>query len=159
MLDIIAIISDAAGINGMVEGQIMDMQSESTSCSNIEYLKEMHKLKTGKMIMASVATGAVSVGAEKEKIDALLTYAEKTGLAFQVTDDILNIEGNPKIMGKATGSDAANHKLTFPGLIGLEESKKYADKLIKEAIRALEQFDTDARPLYAIGEYILKRNR
>ncbi len=159
LLDIIAIISDAAGINGMVEGQMMDMQSSSLEINDLEYLEKMHKLKTGKMIKASVAAGAVSVGAKKENINALLTYAEKIGLAFQVTDDILNIEGDPEIMGKSAGSDAINNKLTFPGLIGLEESKKYADKLIAEAIEALKIFKEKAIPLQAISEYILKRRK
>ena len=189
LLDIIAIISDAAGVNGMVEGQMMDMQSElmpdnchkadpvSTGThpakrhktdettydllhvNSLEYLKKMHLMKTGKMIMASVAAGAVSIGAGKRELDALMIYAEKTGLAFQVTDDILNIEGDPEIMGKAKGSDAANHKLTFPGLIGLEESKKYAQKLVNDAVNALEIFKENGLPLKAIAQYILKRQK
>ncbi len=159
LLDIIAIISDAAGVNGMVEGQMMDMQSELLPDKNLEYLKTMHLMKTGKMIMASVAAGAVSIGAGEKELDALMTYAEKTGLAFQVTDDILNIEGDPEIMGKAKGSDAVNHKLTFPGLIGLEESKKYAKKLVNDAVKALEIFKKDGIPLKAIAQYILKRQK
>ena len=159
LLDLIAIISEAAGTNGMVEGQMMDMQSEFPACADLEYLEKMHRLKTGKMIKASVVSGAVSVKADKKKIDALLIYAEKTGLAFQVTDDILNIEGDPKIMGKAAGSDAMNHKLTFPGLIGLEKSKKYAQELINEAVEALGIFQGKALPLQSIAEYILTRKK
>ncbi len=159
LLDIIAIISDAAGVNGMVEGQMMDMQSELMPDKGLEYLETMHLMKTGKMIMASVAAGAVSVGAGKKELDALMIYGEKTGLAFQVTDDILNIEGDPEIMGKAKGSDAVNHKLTFPGLIGLEESKKYAQKLVNDAVNALEIFKKDGIPLKAIAQYILKRQK
>ncbi len=159
LLDIIAIISDAAGVNGMVEGQMMDMQSESIPDKNLEYLKTMHRMKTGKMIMASVAAGAVSIGAGQKEQNALMIYAEKTGLAFQVIDDILNIEGDPEIMGKAKGSDAVNHKLTFPGLIGLEESKQYAKKLVNEAVNSLEIFREKAFPLRAIAQYILKRQK
>ncbi len=159
LLDLIAIISDAAGVNGMVEGQMMDMQSGSMADNSLGYLKKMHLLKTGKMIMASVAAGAVSIKAKKKEIDALMIYAEKTGLAFQVTDDILNIEGNPEIMGKSAGSDALNHKLTFPLLIGLEESKQYAQKLVRDAVKSLEIFKENALPLQAIAQYILKRQK
>ncbi len=159
LLDLIAIIATAAGVNGMIQGQMMDMQSESLPCTDLEYLKKMHRLKTGKMIRASVVSGAVAVGADKEKIYSLAVYAEKAGLAFQVTDDILNIEGDPEIMGKPAGSDAMNHKLTFPGVIGLEESKRYADKLVNEAIEVLGIFRTKALPLQAVAEYILTRKR
>ena len=167
LMDIIGMISDAAGINGMVEGQIMDMaatlpcsdESALPPCDLLDYLKTLHRLKTGRMILVSVECGAVSVNGGPELIAPLSAYAEKIGLAFQVTDDILNVEGDPLIMGKAAGSDALNEKLTFPSLLGLEESKKYAAKLVHEAVSALETFDDNALPLRAIAEYILKRKR
>ena len=96
------------------------------------------------MIRASVVAGALSVNASKDRIDALAGYADKIGLAFQVVDDILNIEGNPDVMGKAQGSDALMQKMTFPALIGLDASKKYARTLIKEACDCLSLFDSDA---------------
>ncbi len=195
LMDIIGMISDAAGINGMVEGQMMDMQAASGSlststistssnrlssstasqdasalpcsdaspllppCDLLDHLKTLHRLKTGRMILVSVECGAVSVNAGPELIAPLSAYAEKIGLAFQVTDDILNMEGDPLIMGKAAGSDALNEKLTFPSLLGLEESKKYAAGLVHEAVSALETFDDNALPLRAIAYYILKRKR
>ncbi|MBF0303659.1 MAG: polyprenyl synthetase family protein, partial [Desulfamplus sp.] len=199
---------DAAGIDGMVEGQMMDMMgssfvnalpssysddsqsittsesdnlfsdsiSDSVSSVKMDYLKRLHHLKTGRMIIASVQAGAVSVGVGVDsKIMKILTqYAENIGLAFQVTDDILNVEGDPTIMGKAVGSDELNNKLTFPALLGLDESKQFAVQLVSDAIESLKllpnvlQQNTalpfnfelhSVLPLKAIAEYILKRKK
>ena len=158
----ISIISEAAGITGMVQGQILDM--EANQCKNLsieeklKHLKKIHSLKTGKMIIVSVETGALSVGANRKTVEQLVIYADKIGLAFQVVDDILNIEGNPETMGKAVGSDILKDKMTFPGIIGLDASKAYAKKLIKEAIDAIAQFDKSATPLRAIAGYIINRD-
>lgn len=158
-IKLIFIISQAAGIQGMVEGQMLDMQSSSLEQNNsLSDLKKIHSLKTGKIITVSVEAGAVSAGADQETIEKLVVYADKVGLAFQVVDDILNIEGDSRLMGKATGSDALNDKLTFPAIIGLGESKKYAKQLIDEAIQAISQFDETAIPLRAIAGYIINRD-
>ena len=158
-IKLISKISQAAGIQGMVEGQMLDMQSyQSEQRDSLTHLKKIHALKTGKMITVSVEAGAVSVDADTETIEKLSVYADKIGLAFQVVDDILNIEGDPKIMGKAAGSDALNDKMTFPGIIGLDESKKYAKNLIDDAIETISQFDETAIPLRAIAGYIINRN-
>jgi geranylgeranyl diphosphate synthase type II len=162
LLNIIGIISDAAGTNGMVEGQMLDMQAESMiikgkESDSIEYLKKMHALKTGKLIRASVEVGAITGRADKDQLNNLTFYAEKIGLAFQVVDDILDIEGDSLILGKSVGSDVLNKKLTFPNIIGLEESKKYADKLIFEAVEAIESFGDKALPLKKIANYIIER--
>lgn len=158
-LKLIEKISQAAGIHGMVEGQMMDMQSFPEKKEDLlSHLKKIHRLKTGKMITVSVEAGALSVGAKDETIDKLVVYAENIGLAFQVVDDILNIEGNPEVMGKAAGSDARNRKMTFPSIIGLDESKIYAKTLIDTAIESISQFDESASPLRAIANYIIKRD-
>ncbi|MBF0233183.1 MAG: polyprenyl synthetase family protein [Desulfamplus sp.] len=166
LLELISIISEAAGVDGMVEGQMMDMLAVKESISpalQLDYLKKLHHLKTGRMIVASVQSGAVSAGAEPELLKILTRYAEKIGLAFQVTDDILNVEGDPAIMGKSAGSDKLNDKLTFPALLGLDESKKFASNLVGEAVDALSMLPLDfqerALPLKAIAEYILKRKK
>lgn len=159
-LEIVAIISDAAGVNGMVEGQILDMiaQSSSKTVPSLELLTRIHTLKTERMIRASVLAGAISAGADKTMRDRLIDYAEKIGLAFQVVDDILDVEGDPKEMGKTAGSDLHNHKMTFPSIMGLSASKKYAHDLIQEAVKALDLFEPQkALPLKAIAEYILCR--
>lgn len=158
-LKLIQKISSAAGLQGMVEGQMLDMQGEQPNLvDSLTHLKKIHSLKTGKMITVSVEAGARSVGAESGLINQLSLYSDKIGLAFQVADDILNIEGDPAIMGKASGSDALNDKMTFPGIIGVEASKKYAKHLIEESLDALTAFDEKASPLRAIADYIINRD-
>ncbi|MCP3872500.1 MAG: polyprenyl synthetase family protein [Desulfobacteraceae bacterium] len=158
-LNLISKVSLAAGIQGMVEGQMLDMQSfQLKQKDSLTHLKKIHELKTGKMITVSVEAGALSVGTDLKIIDKLIIYADKIGLAFQVVDDILNIEGDPKIMGKAAGSDVLNDKMTFPAIIGLDESKKYAENLIEEALESISLFEETATPLRAIAEYIINRN-
>ena len=159
-LRLISRISQAAGIQGMVEGQMLDMQPCREELNDrFTLLKKIHALKTGQMIIVSVEAGALSVGADSEIVGKLIGYAKKIGLAFQVVDDILNIEGDSKIMGKATGSDALNDKMTFPAVIGMDESKKYAKKLIDDAIESISQFDKNATPLRAIANFIINRDR
>ncbi len=158
-LQLISILSDAAGIQGMVEGQMLDIQSYQPGQYNrLAHLKKIHALKTGKLITASVESGAISVGADPKTIIKLRSYADQIGLAFQVADDILNIEGDPEIMGKSTGSDAQNDKMTFPAIIGLDESKKYAKQLVENAVEVISHFDETAAPLRAIANYIINRN-
>ncbi|WP_300457565.1 farnesyl diphosphate synthase [Desulfobacula sp.] len=158
-LQLIARISNAAGIQGMVEGQILDMQSYQLEQNDrFSHLKKIHALKTGKLITVSVEAGAISVGADPETIVKLVYYADQIGLAFQVVDDILNIEGNPEIMGKSAGSDVINDKMTFPAIIGLAASKKYAKQLIENAIDVISSFDETATPLRAIATYIINRD-
>lgn len=160
-LELVAGLAAAAGINGMVEGQMLDMEAQNPAASDsgLDHIKKIHALKTGKMITFSVRAGALSVGAEPEKIDRLAAYADRIGLAFQIADDILNVEGDPEIMGKAAGSDDANDKMAFPSILGLEESKKYAKLLVDESIDSLEGFDDSADPLRAIAAYIINRDR
>ncbi|CCK80141.1 polyprenyl synthetase family protein [Desulfobacula toluolica] len=158
-LQLISIFSAAAGIQGMVEGQMLDIQSYQPGQNNrLAHLKKIHALKTGKLITASVESGAVSVGADLKTIVKLKCYADQIGLAFQVADDILNIEGDPEIMGKSAGSDEQNDKMTFPAIIGLDESKKYAKMLVENAIDEISNFDETAAPLRAIANYIINRN-
>ncbi|NWH06505.1 polyprenyl synthetase family protein [Desulfobacter latus] len=164
-------ISAAAGINGMVEGQMLDMQAENNPedlpldrPGALAHLKKIHRHKTGAMIEVSVASGAISAGADKDALNALGTYAENIGLAFQVMDDILNVEGDPKVMGKAAGSDALRDKLTFPAILGLEESKVFSKQLVADALTALDsysekEFKKNSEPLRAIAGYIINRNR
>lgn len=159
-LELVSHIARAAGTNGMIEGQMLDMQSYSLHKKDmLAHLKHIHALKTGKMITVSVMAGAISVGTPKIVLEKLITYADNIGLAFQVADDILNIEGDPQIMGKAAGSDILNDKITFPAIIGLDESKTYAKKLVASAIDAIADFDVNADPLRAIADYIVNRDR
>ena len=161
-------IARAAGAQGMVEGQMLDMQAESGLFMKgwnkekvLAHLKTIHRHKTGQMIQVSVQAGAVSAEASQSKMAALTGYADHIGLAFQVMDDILNVEGDPEIMGKAVGSDALHEKLTFPGLIGLSDSKTFAQELVDHALACLDEggFDKAAEPLRAIARYIINRKR
>lgn len=170
---LVAAISGAAGVNGMVEGQMLDMQAESLAAEDLgnkeqrlAHLKKIHRHKTGEMIRVSVEAGALSAGAASPALSALTRYADHIGLAFQVMDDILNVEGDPEIMGKAAGSDALHDKMTFPAIIGLDASKAFAKELIDKALDALDRgtdggagFGSEADPLRAIARYIINRNR
>ncbi|MBF0200762.1 MAG: polyprenyl synthetase family protein [Desulfamplus sp.] len=174
LLELVAKISQAAGPLGMVEGQMMDMKAPSITkawessypdeniCPDgerLSILKELHALKTGRMISVSVEAGAISAGCSAKQMELLSLYSVNIGLAFQVTDDILNVEGDPAVMGKAAGSDALNRKLTFPALMGLGASREFARDLIQGAISSLDTFKGRADPLKAIAQYILRRNR
>ncbi|MDT8380041.1 MAG: polyprenyl synthetase family protein [Desulfotignum sp.] len=171
LLALIALIASAAGVNGMVEGQMLDIQfekqprffKETGGAVNQEallaHLENMHGLKTGKMIVASVAAGAVSVNASQRLKTDLAAYATCLGLAFQVMDDILNVEGDPVKMGKAAGSDLERDKLTFPVILGLDRSKIYARQLMDQALDAIVGFDDSAEPLRAIARYVISRDR
>ena len=119
----------------------------------------MHSLKTGALIGASVVTGAILSGATEAQQSDLEKFSAKIGLAFQVADDILNVEGDPDLLGKAIGTDANRQKSTYPALLGLHESKEYARNLVDLAILHLTRFDTAAEPLRAIARYVVERNK
>ena len=157
-LKVIRIIAIAAGSRGMIQGQMLDIAAEGRNL-NVDELESMHALKTGALIEASLQCGAVLAGANEKQLKALEFYARKIGLAFQIADDILNVEGNPAVMGKAAGTDKLHEKSTYPSLLGLETSKQVAQKLIRQALQALETFDTKAEPLRALATYIIRRKR
>ncbi|RZB31953.1 MAG: geranylgeranyl diphosphate synthase, type II [Desulfobacteraceae bacterium Eth-SRB1] len=155
-LNIIHSISIAAGYQGMIEGQMRDIDSEG-SLLTLDELEEMHSLKTGALIEASVLSGAILGGGTNDQIKQLEVYAKNIGLAFQVTDDILNVEGDPDIMGKAVGTDKNRKKSTYPSIMGLKKSKKFATNLINNALQSLESFDKNSNQLRAIADYIIER--
>jgi len=157
-LKVIHIISTAAGYRGMIQGQMLDMAAEGQDLT-VDELKSMHALKTGTLIEASLLCGAVLADARKRQMEVLGTYARNIGLAFQVTDDILNVEGNPKVMGKAAGTDELREKSTYPALLGIKTSRQYARNLVDEALQVLEGFDKEAAPLRALAMYIIERKR
>ena len=155
-LAVIQEIGQAAGINGMVGGQALDVLS-GKSVPDENTLYEIHRRKTGALIVAAVKSGAIIFNASKDKIQALAQYGINLGLAFQIADDILNVEGDRKLMGKETGSDAAHNKLTYPSLLGLDVAKEKLAKYIDAAIASLSGFDERARPLLVIARYIMER--
>jgi len=155
---IIQAISQAAGCEGMIEGQIRDIAFEGTPIS-LDQLQDMHHLKTGALIVASIYVGAVLGGGAQKQIEQLKVYGKNIGLAFQVTDDLLNVEGDPELTGKATGTDDLLHKNTYPSLMGIDQSKVFAKKLIKNALQAIDNFDNKSDSLRAIANYIIKRKK
>ena len=155
-LTVIQEIAQAAGIDGMVGGQALDVLSEKF-VPDEKTLREIHRRKTGALIAAAVKSGAIISGAPKEKIQALAEYGINVGLAFQIADDILNVEGDRELMGKETGSDAARGKLTYPSLMGLEKAKEKLTKHIDAAEVSLSDFDERARPLILIARYVRDR--
>jgi len=155
-LAVIQEIAKAAGICGMVGGQTLDVLS-GKSVSDEGALYEIHRRKTGALIVAAVKSGAIISNARKDKIQALAEYGINVGLAFQIADDILNVEGDRELMGKETGSDAAHDKLTYPSLLGLDLAKEKLAKYIDTAEASLSGFDERARPLLVIARYIMER--
>jgi geranylgeranyl diphosphate synthase type II len=151
-------VAAAAGHNGMIQGQMMDMTHEGKPVSPAE-LERLHRLKTGSLIKAAVNTGAVLGHAPFAQIRQLDEYAENIGIAFQIADDILNVEGDPARLGKATGTDSDRKKSTYPALFGLAESKELARKKVAAALKALVIFDNKADPLRTIACYVIERQR
>ena len=157
-LKVIRLISEAAGYRGMIQGQMLDIASEGIKLSAAQ-LESMHRLKTGALIETSLACGALLGGADGRQTDLLSDYGRKIGLAFQVADDILNVEGNPALMGKAVGTDRQRHKSTYPSVLGIQAAREFSKKLVQEALQALETFDKQADPLRGIAGYIIARRR
>ncbi len=156
VLDAAREIAEAAGHRGMVGGQVRDIRSEGEAVG-LETLYAIHRQKTGALLRVSIRAGAILAGAGEEALAVLSDYGGKIGLAFQIADDILNVEGDPLLLGKGTGSDAARGKVTFPALMGIEASRARAAELVMEAISSLASFDDGAAPLRAIARYILER--
>ncbi len=131
-------LSRASGMEGMIGGQVLDMEAETRAIS-LEELKTLQSLKTGALICASAALGCIVGGADEKQFAAAQEYARCIGLAFQIRDDILDIEGDETVFGKPIGSDSENHKSTYPSLIGLGRCKELVHELSKQAVDALEQ--------------------
>ena len=156
VLKVIDIVARASGYRGMIGGQVIDLESETRAVdmATVEY---MHVHKTGALISASLEVGAILGGGSDEQVSSLVRFGHHLGLAFQITDDLLDVEGDALLMGKQPGSDAANNKKTYPALLGLAESKEAARMHVEEALKALEGFDEKAEPLRAIARYLLVR--
>jgi geranylgeranyl diphosphate synthase, type II len=157
-LEVIRMVAVAAGSRGMVQGQMLDMLSQGATLTT-EELEQLHALKTGALIEASLAVGALVGDGSPQQIEALRTYGGRVGLAFQVVDDILNVEGDPAVMGKAAGTDQLRLKNSYPALLGLEKTRKFAQDLVRQAIVAISGFDAKAVPLRAIAGFVVERKK
>ncbi len=152
----IQLLSEAAGASGMVGGQLLDIQGGGR-IQNSKELKEIHDRKTGALIRAAVVIGGLLGGGSPTQIEGLSSYGEKVGLAFQIVDDILDVEGNAAVLGKSTGSDASQEKTTYPSLHGLELSKEMALAALDEAIAALCVFSDGSPLLTSLARFVVLR--
>lgn len=155
----IRVLGRAAGPQCLVGGQAEDLAAETGGEQSLARLEAIHRRKTGALIDASVAIGAILGGADDAKLDSLYQYSCPLGLAFQVVDDCLDHSASDAEMGKRTGKDAAKGKLTYPGMMGLSEARRYADSLISQAITAIDVFGNDAWRLKWLAGFVRDRKR
>lgn len=149
-------IAKSSGIYGMIGGQVVDVQSENKQISK-EKLDYIHNNKTAAIIIGCMRAGAIIGDASEENLDKITKYAKNIGLSFQIVDDILDIVGDEAKLGKKVGSDIENHKSTYPSLLGLEESKIIAHKLIEEAKDNIKDIGTNSEFLVGLADYIIDR--
>jgi geranylgeranyl diphosphate synthase, type II len=156
LLEVIQLMAAAAGYQGMVGGQMLDLLAEGRQVS-LKELETIHRHKTGALLTAAVRTGALVGGGSRAAVTALTGYGEKFGLTFQITDDLLDVEGEAAEMGKATGMDEKRRKATYPAVLGLEATRSWARRLVEEALADLKPFQERAEPLRELARYLLVR--
>jgi len=150
-------LASAIGTAGMLGGQVADVEAEGKK-NSIEQINYIHTHKTGALIRAAVRIGSILAGIDDTALKKLSQYGEKIGLAFQIIDDILDIEGDQKKLGKKVGSDCKNEKATYPGTVGMERARKDADRLIDEAIEICAEFDLKDNHFIEIARFIGQRD-
>ncbi|MDY0301361.1 MAG: polyprenyl synthetase family protein [Trichlorobacter sp.] len=156
-LAVISEIATCAGTFGMVGGQVVDMESEGKAELDLPTVQYIHIHKTGALIKAAVVAGALLGGADEKALAAIRSYGEAAGLAFQIADDILDIEGTTEELGKDAGSDSQRGKATYPSVIGLPAARQAAQEMLQNAMQSLQIFGTAADPLREIARYIVER--
>jgi geranylgeranyl diphosphate synthase type II len=156
VIEVIKLVSAAAGSSGMIGGQVLDLQSEGQRI-DFPTLKKLHSLKTGQLFRAALKTGAILCGMSKPGIEALDDYAASFGLAFQITDDILDVAGSAEIIGKPVGSDEKNQKTTYVSLLGIEQSYQLAREAVQVCQKSLDGFGPEAGFLRRLAFYTLSR--
>ncbi|HWP95901.1 MAG TPA: farnesyl diphosphate synthase [Syntrophomonadaceae bacterium] len=157
VLKVIGKVARAAGSQGMIGGQVIDLDCEGKSV-DYQCLQTMHSLKTGELFRCALQAGAVLCGMDDRGLWALDEYARHFGMAFQITDDILDIQGDETLIGKPVGSDEKNQKTTFPSLFGLDRSQQMARESVKICLKSLEGFDQRADFLRSLATYLLQRD-
>lgn len=157
LLQAIHELAHAAGSQGMAGGQIMDiaMEGKDIEAKTLDYI---HAHKTGALIRASVRTGAILSGASTELLARFSRFGEALGLAFQIRDDLLNVEGDRERLGKAVGTDASRGKATYPALHGVDKTRQRLSELVDESLDALSSLDGHSEPLRAIARYMATRD-
>lgn len=158
LLKVVREMAIAAGPNGMVGGQAIDLESEGKHIP-METLKKLHMGKTGALFRAAIRSGAILAGADEKQLADLTAYADAFGLAFQITDDILDVVGNEAVIGKPVGSDERNDKSTYVTLTSLETARELAAQVVADGVKALEGFGDKAVFLRELLESLLARNK
>ena len=160
IVNIISKTSEYAGVNGMIGGQMIDIESENKKI-NLETLKYIHSHKTGKLIKLPIEIACIIANVEKDKKEVLEEYADLIGLAFQVKDDILDVEGTFEDLGKPVGSDVDLHKATYPSILGMEESKKILNDTVEKAKEIIKNKfgDEKGKILISLADFIKDRNK
>jgi len=157
-VQVIGVIAEAASCRGMVGGQVVDILSQNKR-ADLETVQQMHSRKTAALIAAATESGALAGKGSEAQVAALARYGRAIGLAFQIADDILDIEGDTELLGKTTGADEAMGKVTYPAAVGLERSRQAANEMVNDALAALEGFDDRANPLRSLANYIITRKK
>lgn len=155
-LRVVSELARAAGTAGMIGGQVVDIESTGKDVT-FPVLEFIHIHKTGELILAAVRCGAILGGADDDRLSSLTRYGEAIGLAFQIADDILDVEGSAEEMGKNTGGDELLGKATYPALLGMAEAKERAEELVEMAVDSLDGFGPGAEPLRMIARYVTSR--
>jgi geranylgeranyl diphosphate synthase type II len=153
---LIAELAHATGPQGMIGGQVLDMDGEQKPLS-FEQLQQLHRMKTGALLRSSCRLGALSTNASEAQLSSMTEFGRYLGLAFQIVDDLLDVTATPEQMGKATGKDAAKGKNTYPALLGIEETRSQAHVQLESALRALEVFGPSADGLRALAKFVVER--
>jgi geranylgeranyl diphosphate synthase type II len=156
LLEVVELLSKAAGYQGMVGGQMLDLLAEGRKVT-LKELETIHRLKTGALLTGAVRAGALMGGGNRGEVTALTGYGEKFGLAFQITDDLLDVEGEAAEMGKAPGMDEKRRKATYPALVGVEAARQWARRLVEAAVAELMPLGDRAAPLLELARYLLVR--
>lgn len=156
-LEIVRVVSLAVGFNGMVGGQALDLAAEQQHVP-VEALRDIHRLKTGALIAAAAEAGAICADASRAQRAALVTFARSVGLAFQVTDDVLDVTGDSSSLGKTAGKDVQAQKSTYVSTLGLEGARAEADNLLNDALEALTIFGEGAEPLRRLANAMVHRD-
>jgi len=151
-------LAEASGFTGMVGGQYRDMEATGTALA-LPDLQAMHAMKTGALIRAALGLGGIAAGGSKSQLQALDDFGRHIGLAFQVVDDILDVESDSETLGKTGGKDQASHKATYVGLLGLDGARQEAARLLDAALAALESSGSRAEPLRELARFIVQRRR
>jgi geranylgeranyl diphosphate synthase type II len=149
-------LASAAGPEGMIGGQVLDMDGERRGLS-LDELRRVHRMKTGALLTAACRMGAVAAGATQSQVASVSEYGKQLGIAFQIVDDVLDVTSTPEQLGKATNKDAGRGKNTYPALLGLEKSKQAAREHLDAALVALQDFGAAADGLRTLARFVVER--